>query len=146
MATAGYMTGMQGVYLVAAELTALGFIVSPTLRNAAGADLLVTDPTCQKAWTVQVKTNKKAASFWLLSANAAQMKSESHVYVFVNIGNGLGPEYPEYVVVPSAQVAEKIKIKPARPGTIWYEFWKADRLYKEGPGWREVFGPIKQPG
>ncbi len=34
-------TGMQGVYLVAAELTHLGFIVSVTSRSTRGADLLV---------------------------------------------------------------------------------------------------------
>jgi hypothetical protein len=62
MATKGQMTGMLGVYLVAAELSRLGFIVSPTSRSAAGADLLVTDQECQKAWSVQVKTNKNIAS------------------------------------------------------------------------------------
>lgn len=40
MASKGQMTGMLGVYLVAAELSRLGFIVSPTSRSAAGADLL----------------------------------------------------------------------------------------------------------
>src|SRR5579864_5589241 len=40
MRTKGYVTGMLGVYLTAAELTQLGFIVSPTSRSAFGADLL----------------------------------------------------------------------------------------------------------
>lgn len=31
------ITGMRGVYLVAAELSRLGFIVSPTSRGARGA-------------------------------------------------------------------------------------------------------------
>lgn len=60
-------TGMQGVYLVAAELTYRGFIVSITSRNAFGADLLVTDQQCRQAWSVQVKTNHQAMSFWLVS-------------------------------------------------------------------------------
>ena len=34
MANEGQMTGMLGVYLVAAELSRLGFIVSPTSRSA----------------------------------------------------------------------------------------------------------------
>ena len=38
-----YITGMRGVYLVAAELSKRGFIASPTSRGAQGADLLVTD-------------------------------------------------------------------------------------------------------
>lgn len=57
------VSGMRGVYLVAAKLSERGFIVSPTLRNAAGADLLVTDQKCRKAFTVQVKVNTSNGSF-----------------------------------------------------------------------------------
>jgi hypothetical protein len=46
---------MRGVYLVASELARLGFIVSPTSRSAIGADLLVTNQSCKKAFSVQVK-------------------------------------------------------------------------------------------
>src|SRR5579864_6775758 len=98
----GYMTGMLGVYLAAAELTRLGLIVSPTSRSARGADLLVTDQECHMAWSVQVKTNRKPASFWLVGRHAAEFSAESHVYVFVNIR---GDKRPEYVVAPSAYVA-----------------------------------------
>src|SRR5271154_6387703 len=105
MASKGQMTGMIGVYLVAAELSRLGFVVSPTSRSAAGADLLVTDQECRKAWSVQVKTNGKPASYWLVGEHAKRLKSESHVYVFVNIK---GKERPEYRVVGSGQVADKV--------------------------------------
>lgn len=97
------MTGMLGVYLAAAELTYKGFIVSPTSRSAIGADLLVTDQECRKAWSVQVKTNRKAASFWLVDAHTSKFKSKSHIYVFVNLR---GDERPEYIVVASAFVAK----------------------------------------
>jgi hypothetical protein len=137
VAQQAWMTGMRGVYLVAAELCRLGFIVSPTSRSAAGADLLVTDQACQKAWSVQVKTNRKTGSFWLVGAKAAQIKSNSHVYVFVNLGK---QERPEFVVVPSAHVAEKMKTKKAvATENVFYEFWRNDRLY-EGEGWEQVFG------
>ncbi len=49
MASKQQMTGMFGVYLTAAELTARGLIASPTSRSAIGADLLVTDQRCKKA-------------------------------------------------------------------------------------------------
>jgi hypothetical protein len=52
MAMQTQLTGMTGVYLAAAELSHLGFIVSPTSRSARGADLLVTDQGCRKAWSV----------------------------------------------------------------------------------------------
>jgi hypothetical protein len=135
MASKGQMTGMAGVYLVAAELTQRGFIVSPTSRSAAGADLLVTDQACQKAWSVQVKTNRKPASFWLLGKHAAKLKSDTHVYVFVNLRKD---QRPEYVVVPSVHVTEKIVIE-TRPNSVFYAFRKADRLFSD-EGWEAVFG------
>ena len=60
----GQITGMRGVYLVAAELSKRGFIVSPTSRGAQGADLLVTDQMWLRAFTVQVKTDRRG-TFWL---------------------------------------------------------------------------------
>jgi hypothetical protein len=135
MASKGQMTGMLGVYLVAAELSRLGFIVSPTSRSAAGADLLVTDQECQNAWSVQVKTNKKPVNFWLVGPHAARLKSDSHAYVFVNIR---GAERPEYVVAPSAHVAAKVVKKVRKTGSKWYSLYKKDRLYDD-EGW-SLFG------
>jgi len=62
----GQKTGMRGVYLVTAELSRLGFIVSPTSRSAAGADILVTEQKCQRTYSVQVKTNAGISSKYLL--------------------------------------------------------------------------------
>lgn len=136
MAAKRQMTGMLGVYLVAAELSRLQFIVSPTSRSAAGADLLVTDQACQKAWSVQVKTNMKPANFWLLGKHASSIKSDSHMYVFVNVGKK--SDRPEYLVVPSAHVAKNMKVQKAKTGSVWYVFFRADRS-ADGEGW-ELFG------
>jgi glycine cleavage system pyridoxal-binding protein P len=46
MASVGQMTGMRGVYLVAAELSKHGLIASPTSQSAMEADILVTDQKC----------------------------------------------------------------------------------------------------
>lgn len=59
------LTGMRGVYLVAAELSRLGFLAAPTSRSAIGADILATDQSCKRTYSVQVKTNAKTFSFWL---------------------------------------------------------------------------------
>jgi hypothetical protein len=130
-----HMTGMLGVYLVAAELTGRGFIVSPTSRSAAGADLLVTDQRCQKAWSVQVKTNRKAINYWLVGERAHYIKSDSHVYVFMNLE---GKDCPEYLVVPSTHVAAKMEKYAAPGGSVWYTFSRANRL-SDSEGW-ELFG------
>lgn len=97
---------MTGVYLAAAELSHLGFVVFPTSRSARGADLLVTDQGCVRTWSVQVKTNAKKRSTWSLSEGDSAFHSDSHLYVFVNIR---GNERPEYMVVPGRDVAAKMK-------------------------------------
>lgn len=137
----GQMTGMMGVYLTAAELTRLGFIVSPTSRSAFGADLLVTDRRCHRAWSVQVKTNRKAAKSWLLNAQVRDVHSESHVYVFANLK---GEKRPDYFVVPSVVVARVHQIdrrqpNPTKPAIIWYWVHQNDMAdYAEA--WAKVFG------
>lgn len=109
MASKAQMTGMRGVYLVASELSRLGFIVSPTSRSAIGADLLVTDQKCRVAYSVQVKTNARAFGFWLIGKKARQAVSESHVYVLVNIrSTKTKGEVIEYFIVPSKQLSKHV--------------------------------------
>jgi hypothetical protein len=130
------MTGMLGVYLTAVELIKLDFIVSPTSRSAMGADLLVTDQHCKKAWSVQVKTNANAAGFWLTGEHARSLASGSHIYVFVNARRKKGT--PEFYVVPSKIVAKGIKVSKKRSGkSYWYSFYRDDRYLN---GWKKVFG------
>jgi hypothetical protein len=135
MAGKHQQTGMRGVFLVAAELASRGFVVSPTSRSAFGADLLVTTEGCRKAFSVQVKTNAKPASFWLLNKHAKRLHASSHIYVFVNLSKDGG--LPEYYVVPSRTVAEHMNVQ-RRPAGTWYSFDRshADR-YKDR--W-DVFG------
>jgi hypothetical protein len=106
---------MQGVYLVAAEFARLGFIASPTSRSALGADLLVTDQACKRAFSVQVKTNAVRRVDFLVGKHATRLKSKSLIYVLVNITkNG-----PEFFVVPSIKLVRLIR-KTVRPNSIWY--------------------------
>jgi len=102
----GQLTGMRGLYLAAAELSSLGNIASPTSRSAQGADLLVTDPDCRRAFSVQVKTNASTFNFWLMGKKNLHMRSPSLVYVFVN----LRKDHTEYFIVPSDIVADNIQI------------------------------------
>lgn len=125
---------MRGVYLVASEMTYLGFTVSVTSRNAIGADLLVTDEKCKRTWSIQVKTNRHPASFWLLNEHAREIKSPTHVYVFVNLR---GNERPSYYVVSSEIVAGKVCVDP-RKNSTFYSFARKDaEPYSEG--WKQVF-------
>ena len=121
------MTGMQGVYRVAAELTRNGFIVCPTSRSAYGADLLITDQECQQAWSVQVKTNAGRPAFWLLNKHAGKMKSETHVYVLVNLrqeDHRQKREEPNFYIVPSRTVARCMRTVRRRTGSIFYPIYR----------------------
>jgi hypothetical protein len=114
---------MRGVYLVAAELSARGLIVSPTSRSAAGADLLVTDESCNKAFSVQVKTNAKPVGFWLVGIKARQVESRTHIYVFVNLQDRTGTH--DFYVVPSAVVRKSTK-EEKRPRSTWFALYRRD--------------------
>jgi hypothetical protein len=106
VASKSQMTGMRGVYLVAAELSRIGFVVSPTSRSAIGADLLVTDQLCRRAYSVQVKTNASTYGFWLIGGKAKDTVSDSHVYVLVNIRRSKRNGTPvEYFVLSSKQLS-----------------------------------------
>jgi hypothetical protein len=135
-------SGMLGVFLVAAELSRRGFTVSPTSRNARVADLLVTDQDCRRAFSVQVKTNAKRGSFWLINRQSDQMRSRSHIYVFVNL---MGDHPPEYHVVPSRIVAERMKVNPTRKGSVFYEFHKRTSPECEG-NWKAFDGDPSDEG
>jgi hypothetical protein len=80
---------------------------------------------------VQVKTNGKPAGFWLVGKHARTLKSDSHVYVFVNLR---GSERPEYVVASSVHVASKVCEEPnKKSAAIFYAFYRKDKpTYDEG--------------
>jgi hypothetical protein len=128
MAIAKQLTGMRGVYLVAAELSRLGFIASPTSRSAIGADILATDQACSRTYSVQVKTNASTFGFWLVGAKARTMHSPSHIYVLVNIRSRKDGESVEYFVVPSEVVAAKMVSATSKTGakSEWHQFNFAD--------------------
>lgn len=125
MALTNQLTGMRGVYLVAAELSKLGFIASPTSRSAIGADILVTDQACQRAYSVQVKTNARVFHFWLLNKKAKEQVSEGHIYMFVNIRTRKSGETIDYYVVPSKIVARNM-VYQQRANSEWYSFFVTD--------------------
>ena len=121
---------MRGVYATAAELARLGFIASPTSRSAFGADLLVTDQKCRKAWSIQVKTTVRPDAFCLVSSHAKSTASNSHIYVFVSFKD----DKPEFLVVPSLDVARHARLQ----GTKMMVFDRKNAPTK--PGDWSVFG------
>ena len=134
MAGQNQLTGMRGVYLVAAELSQRGFVASPTSRSAKGADILVTDRRCLHSFSVQVKTNASTFSFWLLNSDAKEMVSPTHIYVFVNLRSKKSVEENEFFVVPSKFVAENAFYQEAKTGSKWWSISR-DSVIKYRDNW-----------
>ena len=114
-----HASGAYGVYLAAAELASRAFIVTITARNAPAADLLVTDRKCRRAFTVQVKTQKKNPNFWLVGKAAENISSPSHVYILINLCDGK----PCFYVVPSAVVRRRTASNNGK----WHSFARDER-------------------
>src|SRR6266404_2470360 len=110
-----YASSMQGVFLVAAELAKRGYIVSPTSRNAFGADLLIADPECKKSFTVQVKSQKGNPNFFLVGEKAQTVIADNHVYALVNLNGGNS----KYFIVPSKELAKGVY---ANKKDQWHSF------------------------
>jgi len=137
MASKQQITGMRGVYLVAAELSRLGFIASPTSRGAAGADILVTDQNCKRSYSVQVKTNVSRGNFWLLNKDAEKQVSESHIYVLVIIRKQKDDELLEYFIAPSKDIVRKIRYSKTKKGD--WRLVYAEDIEKYRDNWK-LFG------
>ncbi|MBM4031925.1 MAG: hypothetical protein FJ291_09085 [Planctomycetes bacterium] len=124
MASKHQFTGMTGVYLVAAELSRRDLVVSSTSRNAQAADLLVTDAECKNTYAVEVKTNRKPSSFWLVNSRTSELVSRNLIYAFVNLRDAGA----EFFLVPSAVVARSVNVsKPSKTRkAYWYSVERAD--------------------
>jgi len=139
MASKGQLTGMAGVYYAAAELSKMGFIVTPTARNAQGIDLLIANHNGPRVYSAQVKTNAKTFGFWLLSEKNTSLQSKTLFYIFIN----LRKTGVEYYVVPSKLVVSKIlvsKSKSKKTGkeSTWYSFYM-EHAQKYRDKWIEAF-------
>lgn|SRR5665213_314309 len=97
-----------------------------TRMEAKGADLLVTDQRCRKAWAVQVKTNASTAKWWLLSDHSRHLRSAVHVYVFVSVPKTKNVQ-PRFYVVPSRVVAKTGRRFERSTGSIWYGYQRQDK-------------------
>ena len=77
------LIGVAGVHFVAYRLSLRGLIALPTIRNTAGIDLLVTDPTTGGQASLQVKTSMKKVKFWPTSKPGKCLRGAGCYYVFL---------------------------------------------------------------
>ncbi len=101
------MTGIAGEYYVAAELSRRGYVVSFTLRNTKGIDILVSSEDGSKSRAIQVKSSNNEAKAWVLNKKSELSFSDNLFYVFVNLKTV--DSRPDFYIVPSKVVAKFIK-------------------------------------
>ena len=130
MSSKGMLSGMRGVFLVAAELAQQGLVVSPTSRSAKGVDLLATNPNGSRTFAVEVKSSSGGA-FWLVGKSAGEQASKNNIWVFVLLGKEKKPS--RFFVVPSIHLAKMV-----RPGKTIPHVMKTS-LLKYEDRW-SVFG------
>lgn len=121
-----FITGMTGVYSVAAELSSKGYIVTLTARNAPIVDMMVATPDLKKTFNVQVKSNKPkemggTQAYWLVNKEAREIVSPNLVYVFVNLKK---KEKPDFYIVDSKSVAKDTELYTASSGERFYQFYR----------------------
>ena len=133
------ITGLAGVYFVAAELSLRNYVATVTSRNAPGVDVIAVSVDLKKTVSIQVKANKPKGThaFWLLSKRSKHDVSKSLFYVFVNLKNQ--GERPDFYVVPSRVVARDMIIEKSKTKkqSTWYSF-RRDEKYKDK--WESLFG------
>ena len=76
------------------------------MSNTKDFDILIINGNNNKQYAIQVKTTMHKKKSWMLSKKNEKLYADNIFYVFVSL-NEL--EIPEFHVVPSKVVAEKIK-------------------------------------
>ena len=96
--------GNSGEYFVAGELERRGFTVAVPMSNVKDFDILAINRENNKQFAIQVKTTTK--NNWLLSKKSESLQGDNIIYILVKLN---GFDLPEYHIVPSAVVVERIK-------------------------------------
>ncbi|MCJ7696752.1 MAG: hypothetical protein MUO73_00255 [Thermoplasmata archaeon] len=120
-----FLTGMTGVFTVAAELSAKRYIVTLTSRNAPGIDIIASSLDLKKTFNIQVKANASdgTQSFWLLNKDAQNLISPNFFYVFVNFKKD---QKPDFYVVESSIVAQNVEVSHSE-NSDWYSFQRNEK-------------------
>lgn len=103
------LIGITGEYFVATKLSELGFAVGLTMKHTPFIDILCTNTSTLNSYSIQVKTssiNMIKNESWVLSKKCENLVGDSFFYVFVNISK---KDSPEFFIVPSREVAKKVK-------------------------------------
>jgi len=122
------MTAMAGEFLTAGKLFKMGYQVSITFGNAKTIDLFVFNPSTNRTFNVQVKTQRQKNCFPMKKDNIVR----DHIYVFCRLNEVDKNE--EFFIVPGNDLLEDIN-----------KFFGASYIRPEGPSSMPAvnYGPLK---
>lgn len=99
-------TGNAGEYFVAGELERKGFTCAVPMSNTKAFDILAISRKTNNQYAIQVKTTRGKKKEWTLGEKNETLIADNIIYVFVTLNE---QAFPEYHIVPSKVVAERIK-------------------------------------
>lgn len=109
--------GNSGEYFAVAEMQRRGYEVAVPMSNTPAFDILAIRKSDGVQFAIQVKTRNNGKQDFTLNKKCETIVAANIYYVFVNL-NGL--DHPDYYIVPSKVVADRItqyhKTWLARPG------------------------------
>ena len=77
------LIGIAGVHHVVSELSRRGMVALPTVRNTAGYDIVVSNPSGTKYATIQVKASSRKVNFFLMPTHVKVNVHRTAYYVFL---------------------------------------------------------------
>lgn len=118
------ISGMTGVYYVAAELSKRGYAALVTTRNTKSFDIVAVNEKTGTTKSIEVKTcgPSTSDSFWLLGERDCQKRPSNFMYVFVKV---FKDKLPDFYVAPAEYVAANTKKEKASTGSVWYSIAKS---------------------
>lgn len=97
------ISGMIGVYYVAAELSRRGYVALPTIKNIQGPDIIALDQEGEHLTLIQVKNQLTKNKFWYCQRVPKFMeKFDRSFYVFTRYTKE--KEKHEYFIVPAKEL------------------------------------------
>jgi hypothetical protein len=117
------LTGAAGTFYVAAELSFRGMIALPTVRNTAGADILVSNAEGTRFAQLQVKTASGNAFHWPLSKRFTEWVGRNCWYVFVRRHQGRFEAFMEKAAKVAEQTVKTTEVSLAAGHKGWADCW-----------------------
>lgn len=102
--------GAAGEHYVMSRLLRMGLVAALAPEGVPTVDILVTNPSCQKICSVQVKTRRDIGydKGWSMDKKHENINDDELYYCFVDLGKKLSDPVKTYVI-PSRVVANILK-------------------------------------